>query len=74
MGRKQNGALVEQRWQDKAIMAEDHYANAVRYYLEGDKETAMGELDLSLKLRPDYLEVLELREKINRETEPDAKM
>jgi hypothetical protein len=52
-------------------MAEDHYANAARYYIEGDNEAAMKEVDLALTLRPAYLEALRLKERIIGQTDPD---
>ncbi|MHC4761818.1 MAG: type II secretion system protein GspD, partial [Planctomycetota bacterium] len=72
--RKRQGAHEEQQWFGRARMAKDHYINAARDYLEGYKESAMDELNKALELRPSYLEALKLKEKIIRETEPDAEM
>ncbi|MHC4115573.1 MAG: type II secretion system protein GspD, partial [Planctomycetota bacterium] len=72
--RKRQGAHEEQQWFGRARMAKDHYSNAAREYLEGDKKSAMDELNKALELRPSYLEALQLKEKINRETKPDAEM
>jgi type IV pilus assembly protein PilQ len=72
--RKRQGAHEEQQWFGRARMAKDHYANAAKDYLEDNKEAAMDELNKALELRPGYLEALRLREKIIRETEPDAEM
>jgi tetratricopeptide (TPR) repeat protein len=52
-------------------LVEDHYAKAARYYVEGDTEAAMKELEYVLELRPSYLEAIRLKEKIIAETNPD---
>jgi len=55
----------------KARIAEDRYAEAVKYYLEGDNESAMWHLVIALKLRPTYLEALRLKERIIAATRPE---
>lgn len=52
-------------------LAEDCYANAVKYYLQGKYEFAMRQLAVTLKLRPTYLEAIRLKERIIAETRPD---
>ena len=69
--RKRFGAKNELQWAGKARLAEDRYAKAARYYIEGDTEAAMKELDYVLELRPSYLEAIRLKEKIIAETNPD---
>jgi type IV pilus assembly protein PilQ len=69
--RKRFGAKGELQSIGRAKMAEDHYANAARYYVEGDNESAMNEVGLALKLRPSYLEALRLKERILSQTDPD---
>jgi len=69
--RKRFGAKEELQWAGKARLAEDRYAKAARYYVEGDTEAAMKELDYVLELRPSYLEAIRLKEKIIAETNPD---
>ncbi len=54
-----------------ARFAEDCYATAVKYYLQGKYEFAMRQLAVALKLRPTYLEAIRLKEKIIAETRPD---
>jgi type II secretory pathway component GspD/PulD (secretin) len=51
---------------------EDCYAKAVEYYLKGEKEAALNELNWALAARPTYLEALRLKERIIRETAPDG--
>jgi type IV pilus assembly protein PilQ len=69
--RKRFGAKDELQSIGRAKMAEDHYAKAAKYYVEGDNESAMSEVELSLKLRPTYLEALRLKERIIRQTNPE---
>jgi len=70
--RKRFGAKDELQWIGRARLAEDHYASAARYYLEGDNESAMKDLDIALTLRPAYLEAIRLKERIISETDPEA--
>jgi type IV pilus assembly protein PilQ len=56
---------------DEAKIAEDAYARAAKYYLEGDVEKAVSNLKLALMMRPTYLEALRLRERIIAETDPE---
>ncbi len=69
--RKRFGAKEELQWAGKARLVEDRYAKAARYYVEGDSEAAMKELEYVLELRPSYLEAIRLKEKIIAETNPD---
>ncbi len=69
--RKRFGAKNELQWAGKARLVEDRYAAAARYYLEGDTEAAMRELNCVLELRPSYLEAIRLKERIIAETNPD---
>jgi len=70
--RKRFGAKDELQWIGRARLAEDRYASAARYYLEGDNESAMKELNIALTLRPAYLEAIRLKERIIGETDPEA--
>jgi len=74
--RKRFGAKDQLQWIGRARLAEDRYAKAAKYYLEGDYEAAMKELSIVLTLRPTYLEAIRLKEKIVGETElePDTKI
>ena len=56
---------------DTAKQAEDAYARAAKYYLEGDTEKALFNLRIALIARPTYLEALRLRERIVAETDPE---
>jgi type II secretory pathway component GspD/PulD (secretin) len=55
----------------RAKLADDCYAKAARYYIEGDNESAMKELGIALWLRPTFLEAIRLKERILAETSPD---
>lgn len=70
--RKRFGAKEELQWIGRARLAEDHYASAARYYIEGDNESALREVEAALVLRPTYLEALRLKERIIKETDPEA--
>ncbi len=69
--RLRNSAKDELQWQQRARLAEDHYAKAAKLYLDGDYEAAMDALNIALMLRPTYLEAIKLKEKIMIETDPD---
>lgn len=69
--RKRFGAKDSMQWLGRARLAEDCYAKAAKYYLEGDNESAMSQLSIALALRPTYLEALRLKERIIAETDPD---
>jgi len=69
--RKRFGARDELQWTGRARLAEDRYATAARYYVEGNTEAAMRELTYVLELRPTYLEAIRLKERIIAETNPD---
>jgi type IV pilus assembly protein PilQ len=67
---KQDSAKHNLQGIDRARLADDAYARASRYYLEGDVEKAMYNLKMALMIRPTYLEALRLRERIIAETDP----
>jgi len=69
--RKRFGARDELQWAGRARLVEDRYAEAARYYVEGDTDAAMKELAFVLELRPSYLEAIRLKERIIAETTPD---
>lgn len=71
MRRKRDAAKDSLFGLDSAKIAEDAYARAAKYYLEGDVEKAVYNLKLALMMRPTYLEALRLRERIIAETDPD---
>jgi hypothetical protein len=70
--RKRFGAKDELQWIGRARLAEDRYATAARFYIEGDNDSAMKELNIALELRPTYLEAIRLKEKIIQETDTNA--
>jgi type IV pilus assembly protein PilQ len=69
--RKRFGAKETLQWTDRSRLAEDRYAKAARYYVEGDNESAMTELNAALILRPTYLEAIRLKERIIGQMDPD---
>jgi type IV pilus assembly protein PilQ len=69
--RKRFGAKETLQWTNRTRLAEDHYAKAAKYYVEGDNESAMEEVGFALKLRPTYLEAIRLKERIISRTDPD---
>jgi hypothetical protein len=71
VARKRHGAHMNLQWISRARLAEDHYTNAVKDYLEGDKEAALFKVNWALERRPTYLEAIRLKEKIVGETAPD---
>ena len=69
--RKRYGAQDEVQTVSRGRMAEEFYAKAARLHVEGDNESAMKELQKSLRLRPAYLEAIRLKERILAQTDPD---
>jgi type IV pilus assembly protein PilQ len=68
---KREAALGSLEAIDTAKIAEESYAKAAQYYLEGDTEKALFNLRIALIARPTYLEALRLRERIMAETDPE---
>jgi type II secretory pathway component GspD/PulD (secretin) len=71
IGRKRSAAKEELQWIDRTRLAEDSYARAVNYYLDGDSESAMKQLAVAFNLRPTYLEAIRLKERIITEATPE---
>ncbi len=71
IARKRYGARTALQGISRARFAEDHYANAVNYYADGNSVAAMYEVDDALVFRPTYLEALRLKERIIGEISPD---
>lgn len=67
---KMDGAKHAMQGIDRARLAEDAYARAAKYYLEGDIDSAVYNVKMALMMRPTYLEALRLRERIIVETDP----
>lgn len=51
-------------------LAQISYEKACRFYLEGNKKSALRHVNISLAIRPTYLEAIRLRERILAETDP----
>jgi type II secretory pathway component GspD/PulD (secretin) len=71
ISRKRFGAKDGLQWMDRAKLAEDHYAKAVRSYRDNDTTSAMKNLSTALDLRPTYLEAIRLKERIIAESSPE---
>jgi type II secretory pathway component GspD/PulD (secretin) len=71
IARKRYGARIALQGVSRARLAEDRYANASKYYIDGDTSAALHEIDSALNLRPTYLEALRLKERIIRRIAPD---
>jgi len=56
---------------DRAKIAENSYARAAQYYMEGDIDSAVYNLKVALMMRPTYLEARRLQERIIAETNPE---
>ncbi len=65
--RKVSGSKKELQWINKMRRVNDYYENTAEYYIDGDYEAAMKEVDLALGLYPAHLESIRLKEKIERE-------
>jgi type II secretory pathway component GspD/PulD (secretin) len=59
-------------WMSRVKIDEDRYARAVQYYMNGEYDCAMAELNNILTIHRNYLEAVRLRERILRETQPQA--
>jgi type IV pilus assembly protein PilQ len=62
--RKRFGAKDELQQISRSRLAEDCYADALRYYNDGQLLEAMEEVESALELRPAYLEAIRLKERI----------
>jgi len=71
ISRKRFGAKEGLQWIDRARLAEDSYARAVKAYNDHDTTSAMKELNNALQLRPTYLEAIRLKERIIAESTPE---
>lgn len=71
ISRKRFGAKEGLQWIDRARLAEDHYARAVKFNKENDNVSAMKQLCVALNLRPTYLEAIRLKERIIAAASPE---
>jgi len=71
IARKGVGVKDEELLISRRKMSEDAYASAARFYIEGNNEAAMKQLNYALTLRPAYLEAIRLKEKIMAEVNPE---
>ena len=69
--RKRDGANKGLSWLGRTKLVEDRYEKAAKYYVKGDKEAALRELDWVLEVQPTHLESIRLQEKILKELHPD---
>ncbi len=70
VNRKRQGATDELQFFGRAKLVEDYYAEAARYYVEGDKMMALKKLNVVLRLQPSYLDGIRLKERILEEASP----
>jgi len=71
ISRKRFGAKDGLQWIDRARLAEDHYAKAVKFNKDNDNVSAMKHICIALNLRPTYLEAIRLKERIVATASPD---
>lgn len=69
--RKRFGAQDGMQLIGRARLAEECYAKAAKYYVEGYYDTALNYVKLALMLRPTYLEALRLKENVLAKLDPD---
>jgi len=69
--RKRVGAKDQLQWIGRTRLAEDYYVSAVELYLDGYNEAALQKVNKAVALRPTYIEAINLKEKIVRETAPE---
>jgi Flp pilus assembly secretin CpaC len=69
--RKLEGAKKGAQFFGRARLAEDAYARAAKFYLEGDVDSALFHVKMALIMRPTYLEARRLYERIVAETDPE---
>ena len=62
--RKRFGAKDELQQISRSRLTEDYYAEALRYYNDGQLTMAMEEVESALELRPTYIEAIRLKERI----------
>ncbi|MHC4743916.1 MAG: type II secretion system protein GspD [Planctomycetota bacterium] len=70
--RKKYGAIDELQDIGRGKRAEEYYAKAARYHVDGDNTSALEQLERALRLRPSFLEALRLKERILTEMDPAA--
>jgi len=74
IARKRIGAKDAIQGTGRARLAEDFYVKAAGHYENNETERAIDALNVALTIRPTYLDALRLKERIIRETDPEAAM
>ncbi len=64
VSRRRIGSKNGMQCYDHRRLAEDSYAKAARFYMEGDNDSAMKEVKVALHYRPTYQEAMQLKERI----------
>jgi type II secretory pathway component GspD/PulD (secretin) len=72
VARINDGTSQSLMWIGRSRLAEDNYAEAVKYYIAGDSSAALKKLDTALNLYPSHLDSLRLKDRIAEETDPEA--
>jgi hypothetical protein len=67
-----NQARQNIHWLSRAKIDEDRYARAVKLYSEGQPEAALAVLDCPYDIDRTYLDKVRLKERILRESQPEA--
>jgi hypothetical protein len=70
ISRRRIGSKNGMQGYDHRKLAEDSYAKAARFYMDGDNDSAMKEVKAALYYRPTYQEAMQLKERIIMETVP----
>ncbi len=70
VSRKRHGAKEKMQWLGRTKITEEFYADAARYYVEGDKMLAMKKLAVALHIHPAHLDSLRLKERMLEEASP----
>jgi len=70
ISRRRIGSKNGMQCYDHGRLAEDNYAKAARFYMDGDNDSAMKEVNAALHFRPTYQEAMQLKERIIMETIP----
>ena len=69
---KRFGAKQSLQWAGRTRLIEDRYAKAAQYYLDGKTKKALDNLNYVLETYPRYLPAIRLKERILKETDPEA--
>jgi len=69
---KRFGVKQSMQWAGRIRLIEDRYAKAAQHYLDGETRKALDNLNYVLETYPTYLPAIRLKERILKETDPEA--